>query len=107
MGSRQDSKRAFVNSFGGKCEICGYDVCIQALVFHHLDPKEKEFNISRYVGNKRVTYELLRELSRVCLLCCRCHAEVHAGLHDERMKDVIPKDIEEFLDLGENDDENL
>lgn len=23
---------------GGKCQICGYDKCVGALEFHHLDP---------------------------------------------------------------------
>lgn len=23
---------------GGKCQCCGYDKCIQALEFHHIDP---------------------------------------------------------------------
>lgn len=26
---------------GGKCEICGYNKCIDALEFHHLDPQKK------------------------------------------------------------------
>ena len=43
---RRLNKRKLVEYKGGKCEICGYDRCINALEFHHLDPNEKEFGIS-------------------------------------------------------------
>ena len=32
---------------GGKCEICGYNKCIDALEFHHLDPSQKNFLLSK------------------------------------------------------------
>ena len=31
---------------GGSCEVCGYNRCIEALEFHHLDPTKKDFGIS-------------------------------------------------------------
>ncbi|OQA36899.1 MAG: hypothetical protein BWY53_00209 [Parcubacteria group bacterium ADurb.Bin326] len=31
---------------GGKCEICGYSKCVQALEFHHLDGNKKDFGVS-------------------------------------------------------------
>lgn len=31
---------------GNKCSICGYDKCLGALEFHHLDSEEKDFGIS-------------------------------------------------------------
>jgi len=31
---------------GNKCAICGYNKCIKALEFHHLDSKQKDFGIS-------------------------------------------------------------
>jgi len=31
---------------GGSCEICGYNRCMEALEFHHLDPTKKDFGIS-------------------------------------------------------------
>ena len=27
---------------GGKCSVCGYDKCLYALDFHHLDPDKKD-----------------------------------------------------------------
>ena len=29
---------------GGKCQRCGYDKCVRALVFHHIDPTRKDFS---------------------------------------------------------------
>ena len=31
---------------GGKCIRCGYNKCLKALEFHHLDPSKKDFTIS-------------------------------------------------------------
>jgi hypothetical protein len=31
---------------GGECSICGYNKCVAALEFHHLNPSEKDFTIS-------------------------------------------------------------
>lgn len=71
-------KKMLVDEFGGKCSKCGYDKYIGALEFHHLDPKEKEFNIAS--RNTR-SYEKLREEAEKCILVCsNCHKEIHAGL---------------------------
>ena len=60
---------------GGKCEKCGYSKCLSALEFHHLDPKEKDFNISR---NKKRNFEMVKkELDKCILVCSNCHREIH------------------------------
>lgn len=61
---------------GGKCEICAYDKCPSAFDLHHLNPDEKDFNIS----SRMTSFEAIRaELDKCVLLCCRCHREVHDG----------------------------
>ena len=35
---RKIIKKWAVEEKGGKCSICGYNKCIEALEFHHLDP---------------------------------------------------------------------
>lgn len=64
---------------GGQCQICGYDKCSDALDFHHRDPKSKDFGIQD--GNYRNWNTLKPEIDKCDLLCCRCHREVHAGVH--------------------------
>jgi hypothetical protein len=62
---------------GGCCRLCGYDRCIAALQFHHLDPSTKEFGLGRR-GARSI--ERQRAESKKCvLLCSNCHAEVEAG----------------------------
>ena len=42
---RQSMKKQAIKLLGGKCSICGYDRCIDALEFHHKNPQEKEFKL--------------------------------------------------------------
>lgn len=75
---RFDKKRKSVEYKGGKCQFCGYDRCISALAFHHLDESTKEFDIS---GNHALAWERIRiELDKCILVCANCHAEIHAGV---------------------------
>lgn len=63
-----------------KCEHCGYDKCLAALEFHHLNPSEKDFSISSVSSSKGLTPEIKKELDKCILLCCRCHREEHDRL---------------------------
>jgi 5-methylcytosine-specific restriction endonuclease McrA len=64
---------------GGKCASCGYNKTLSALEFHHKDPKQKDFAISRRMnGATEATFELLKkELDKCNLLCSNCHREAH------------------------------
>ncbi len=81
--SRRERKRKLVELLGGCCRICGYNRdCPGAYSFHHRDPGAKTFQVSER-GLLRRWDELLAEVSKCELLCCRCHTEVHGGLHKE------------------------
>lgn len=71
---QQKLKIQAVEYKGGKCEKCGYNNYIGALQFHHINPKEKDFNISR--TNKSFD-NIKTELDKCMLLCANCHAEEH------------------------------
>lgn len=77
-GIRHKVKQRAVTLKGGKCIVCGYDKCIEALHFHHRDPLQKEFQISSPNFNK--WDDVVNELEKCDLLCSNCHAELHAGL---------------------------
>lgn len=74
---RKKIKLLAVDLLGGKCFICGYNKCITALEFHHLDPFEKDFTFSQYKGSWENNK---KELEKCVLLCANCHREVHAGI---------------------------
>lgn len=74
---RNDNRKKATDYKGGKCNICGYSKCIDALCFHHVNPKEKSFGLSNNY-NKEWTV-LKEELDKCILLCLNCHAELHAG----------------------------
>ena len=59
------------------CSICGYNKCIAALEFHHLESEEKDFNISK--GYSYSFKRLVAELSKCILVCANCHREIHNG----------------------------
>src|SRR5437764_6667606 len=63
---------------GGCCQICGYGRCMEALEFHHLDPTQKDFGISKK-GYTRSWEKTKGEIEKCILLCANCHREVHAG----------------------------
>lgn len=74
---RHRTKQKLIDYKGGKCQVCAYDRCIQALEFHHLDLSEKDFTIS---GSKVHNIEKMKaELDKCVLLCANCHREVHQG----------------------------
>jgi 5-methylcytosine-specific restriction endonuclease McrA len=64
---------------GGRCQICSYDRCAEALEFHHLNSSRKDFGISSK-GYTRSWNKVLEELEKCILLCANCHREIHAGL---------------------------
>lgn len=74
---RKKLKVLSVQYKGSKCSICGYDKCIEALEFHHIDPTIKEFSIS-VDGNTRSFEEIKKELDKCMLVCSNCHKEIHA-----------------------------
>ncbi len=73
---RRVMKRLLVDDFGGKCSLCGYNRCISALHFHHLDSTKKVFGIAK-IGSESL--EKVRTEAKKCILvCANCHAEIEA-----------------------------
>ena len=72
---------------GGKCQICGYNKCIQALEFHHLDPSKKDFSIS---GKSYSFQRLKSEIDKCIMVCSNCHKEIHNGIiTEEQIKEKL------------------
>lgn len=64
---------------GGKCIVCGYNKCRRALSFHHLNPKEKDFDLSSR-GLTRSWERIKKEIDKCVLLRANCHMEIHDGV---------------------------
>ena len=64
---------------GGKCFICGYNKCIAALEFHHINPETKTFGIAGR-GFTHSWDKIKQELDTCVLLCANCHREVENGV---------------------------
>jgi len=62
---------------GKKCQRCGYDACLDALEFHHVNSSGKDFSISQR-GHTRSWSRIREELDKCVLLCANCHREIHA-----------------------------
>jgi hypothetical protein len=78
---RKKIKLKSVEYKGGKCEICGYNKCVEALHFHHLNPSEKHFGLSNK-GLTRSWDKIKPEIDKCMLVCSNCHSEIHSNLID-------------------------
>lgn len=75
-------KQKFVDMLGGRCQNpkCstpnGYDRCLSALEFHHINPNDKE--TKREQITKGFEQKILE--GKIQLLCSNCHKEKHHGV---------------------------
>lgn len=76
---REHLKLLSVAYKGNKCQCCGYNKCISALEFHHIDPNKKEFGIG-YAGYTHGWNDVKLELDKCILVCANCHREIHANI---------------------------
>ncbi len=88
-------KQKCVEYKGGKCQICGYNQCLSAMDFHHINSEEKDYQISEI---RCKPWEIVQlELDKTILLCRNCHAELHEKegwkdgnlLHERRKKRMV------------------
>lgn len=63
---------------GNKCNLCGYDKCLSALEFHHIDPSTKKYTLAK--GNCHSIIDDVEEAKKCILVCANCHREIHEGL---------------------------
>ncbi|KKN26718.1 hypothetical protein LCGC14_0871990 [marine sediment metagenome] len=70
-------KKKMVKYKGGQCFMCRYNRCLQALEFHHRNPKTKKFCLSG--AHCRKWTIIKKELDKCSLVCSNCHKEIEAG----------------------------
>lgn len=74
---KQARKRAFIELLGSVCSHCKTNLIDHPsyAVFHHVDPKEKQFEPNILVT--RNFQRSLHEIKKCILLCANCHNETH------------------------------
>jgi len=77
-----ERKMLLLKQFGGKCSVCGYNKNLAALTFHHIDPKEKRFQLDMRSLSNRKQSHIDEEASKCLLICNNCHAELHNPKHN-------------------------
>lgn len=70
-------KLYLINKKGGCCEVCGYKENIAGLVFHHINPAEKLFEIDARVLSNKTMKKIEAEADKCQLLCHLCHTGHH------------------------------
>ena len=87
---RRTLKVKAVRYKGGSCVKCGYNKCLSALDFHHINPEEKDFSLSS--DGRTKSWEIMRiELDKCILVCANCHREIHdAQFNKPTVVEYIP-----------------
>lgn len=71
---RTHERRKFIDKIklSKGCLHCGYKDHAVALDFDHLDPSDKNFNISQYFATASIE-KLIKEINKCQILCANCH----------------------------------
>lgn len=70
-------KKKLVSLAGDCCQSCGYNKNYASLQFHHIDPKQKSFEVTAQ-NTRRFSWEKsIKEIAKCLLLCANCHVELH------------------------------
>ena len=72
---------------GGQCSICGYDKCLAALDFHHVDDTIKIDSV-RNLLIKKSKRLAVAEAAKCILLCANCHREFHDAKRPEKSTNI-------------------
>lgn len=75
---RHKTKQMLVDGMGGKCNRCGYDVCLACLDFHHLGGKDGD--VSHMISGPVKLERIIAEVKKCVVLCKNCHHELHNGV---------------------------
>lgn len=58
------------------CAICGYNKSFRGLDFHHSNPEDKKFLLSKKIFESYSNEKIAEEINKCILLCKNCHTEI-------------------------------
>ena len=68
---RNDFIDQLTTDMGGRCQRCGYDACVAALDYHHVDSQSKDALVS-HLANQHKWEAAIAEADKCILLCGDC-----------------------------------
>lgn len=77
-------KIKYIKNLGGKCSRCGYNENMAALSFHHINPEEKEFELTSRSFGRYTLEKIENEIKKCVLLCLNCHCEIHHPQYNKK-----------------------
>ena len=89
---RYDENKNEINLLkeGKSCEKCGYNKCVAALDYHHIDPSTKIDTVAKLSTHSSLEMAM-KEIQKCILLCANCHREFHYLEEKEKIT------LEDFL----------
>lgn len=100
MRHRRKRKNEIIYIMGGQCALCGYNKDNSALEMHHLNPLEKQYQLSS--GHCKKIEEDINEAKKCILLCSNCHRETHSGMHPNLISSFCEERAIEILKTYQN-----
>ena len=95
---RYRMKSKMIDYKGGKCKKCDDgDLDISCYDFHHIDPNQKEFNLSGLNSAKMSWDKVKEELDKCVLLCSNCHRTEHSNYKSKKFLSYINKLDKDFF----------
>ena len=76
---RREQGKELVDSLRKPCVCCGESDPV-VIDFHHVNPTEKEYPVSKMYAMKHE--KIIAEVDKCVCLCANCHRKVHAGTID-------------------------
>ena len=80
---RRNDRKAWLATKKRWCQECG-ERRVACLVHHHLDPDEKEIDLSAAIQKGWSKARIEAELKKCIVLCGNCHAKLHWNERNRR-----------------------
>lgn len=90
---RRKKLKRLINNYktaNNGCTFCDEQE-LYCLDFHHLDPTEKEFDVSQLVSRTVTPARLIAEMQKCIIACSKCHKKIHKGCKLIAIKDMLAR----------------
>lgn len=78
---RKQRKIRAVKYKGGKCSVCGYNKCLAALEFQHINPDDEKKSVAKIISSQGWA-TIKEEIDKCKLVCTNCRQESQDDYQD-------------------------